>query len=73
MNKELSAIFSCSLMMIGLVIVLVLTSQGKLNPSTSSPEQTYQEMLDEHHKNGKYLGYKNGNIWAKDMEAMNGN
>ncbi len=54
-----------------IVIVILLILIGSVTSSSSSTDhRTNQQILDDLHREGRFMGYTNGEEWARDMEAL---
>ena len=63
----------CSIGCLGVVIFLALMMAINFyihGPAPVHVHKTNQERLDEYHKKGKFLGYKDGDELAKDIENL---
>ena len=52
-------------LVMAMLMLLILIVCGRCQDST-----TNQELLDQHHGKGRFLGYKDGDKWAKDIMRL---
>lgn len=72
-NNPLSASTGKSSGSFGFILLFVffIFSIGLCSESNNSGGfKTNQELLREHHRNGEFLGYKDGDKWARDIKKL---